>query len=73
MEFQEGDTSQRTNLEAARQEFTQAYDALKARLGQLFTLYDTGETDVALDGLEEVAATRGYLRRVLENLNQTLG
>lgn len=73
MEFQGGDESQRTNLEVAREEFTEAYDALKARLAQLFIAYDDGETDVALDAMQEVAATRGYLRRVLDNLNKTLG
>ena len=72
MEFQDGDESQRTNLEAAHVEFTEAYDALKARLSQLFATYDRGETEAALDGMQEVAATRGYLRRVLDNLNKTL-
>jgi molecular chaperone HscB len=73
MEFQDGDESQRANLEVAREEFTGAYDALKAKLNQLFATYDAGETETALDGMQEVAATRGYLRRVLDNLNKTLG
>jgi molecular chaperone HscB len=70
LEFQDGDESQRKNLVAAQREFTEAYDALKARLGQLFTAYDAGETESALDGMQEVAATRGYLRRVLDNLSK---
>ncbi|WP_394792819.1 Fe-S protein assembly co-chaperone HscB [Armatimonas sp.] len=72
MEFQDGDESQRTHLEAAHVEFTEAYAALKARLSQLFTAYDSGETETALDGMQEVAATRGYIRRVLDNLNRAL-
>ena len=72
MEFQDGDESQRTNLEASRAEFTEAYEALKVRLTQLFATYDAGEIEIALDGMQEIAATRGYLRRVLDNLNKTL-
>lgn len=73
MEFEDGDTSQRASLESAREEFTEAYDALKTKLTALFIRYDAGEIEAALDGMQEVAATRGYLRRVLENLNRTLG
>jgi molecular chaperone HscB len=73
MEFQDGDESQRSSLEAARVEFSEAYDTLKARLGELFLTYDTGDVQTALDGMQEVASTRGYLRRVLDNLNKTLG
>ena len=73
MEFQDGDESQRGNLEASRVEFSEAYDALKAKLVQLFLAYDAGDVQTALDGMQEVAATRGYLRRVLDNLNKTLG
>ena len=73
MEFQEGDENQRSSLEAARVEFSEAYDALKAKLHQLFRTYDAGEMETALDGMQEVAATRGYLRRVLDNLHKTLG
>jgi molecular chaperone HscB len=73
MEFQDGDESQRENLVAAQVEFSEAYDALKTRLSQLFTDYDAGEREAALDGMQEVAATRGYLRRVLDNLHKTLG
>jgi molecular chaperone HscB len=72
MEFHDGDESQRASLEAAQVEFTEAYDALKARLAQLFATYDAGDTETALDGMQEVAATRGYLRRVLDNLNRTI-
>ena len=73
MEFQDGDESQRSSLETARVEFTEAYDVLKARLLQLFLAYDAGDVQPALDGMQEVATTRGYLRRVLDNLNKTLG
>jgi hypothetical protein len=73
MEFKDGDESQRENLVAAQVEFSEAYDSLKARLSQLFTDYDAGEREAALDGMQEVAATRGYLRRVLDNLHKTLG
>lgn len=73
MEFHEGDESQRPALEAARMEFTDAYEALKAQLQAAFIQYDAGQHDTALDQLQQVAATRGYLRRVLENLTQTLG
>jgi molecular chaperone HscB len=73
LEFQEGDQSQRRVLEAAREEFTVAYDGLRVRLGELFLRYDVGEKEAALDGMQEVAAVRGYLRRVLDNLNKTLG
>ena len=73
MEFQDGDESQRSNLVVARAEFSEAYDALKVRLTQLFATYDAGERKIALDGMQEIAATRGYLRRVLDNLNKTLG
>ncbi len=73
MEFQDGDESQRSSLEAARVEFTEAYEALKTKLGQLFLAYDSGDTETALDGMQDVVATRGYLRRVLDNLNKNLG
>lgn len=73
MEFQEGDESQRGNLEAARAEFSAAYDALKTQLHASFARFDSGAVESALDEMQEVASTRGYLRRVLENLNKTLG
>lgn len=73
MEFQDGDESQRHYLESARTEFTDAYHALKIQLYACFARFDAGSVEQALDGMQEVAATRGYLRRVLENLNKTLG
>lgn len=76
MEFQEaraeGDadtlTRLRPELSALRDDFQAAYDALKARLGDLFAQYDAGQRDTALDGIEVIVGERGYLRRVLENL-----
>ena len=73
MEFQDGDESQRRYLETAREEFAAAYETLREKLSQLFTVYDAGDKEPALEGMQEVAATRGYLRRVLDNLHKTLG
>lgn len=62
----------RPDLEAAKTEFEAAYETLRGRLAELFARYDAGERDAALDGLGDVVGTRGYLRRVLTNLDKTL-
>jgi len=81
MEYQEArlddddDTMRRLTpaLTEARTEFTDAYGALAGRLTALFAAFDTN-TDRAgvLAQVAEVVGTRGYLRRVLTNLNGTL-
>lgn len=64
----------RPTLEESRREFQSAYDALKERLTGLFARWDAEEdrTEI-LAGITEVIGIRGYLRRVLSNLSQTLG
>lgn len=60
-------------LMEARAEFGDAYESLAERLDGLFTAFDAN-TDRAgvLAQVAEVVGTRGYLRRVLTNLNGTL-
>jgi molecular chaperone HscB len=63
----------RPTLEEAKQEFESAYGAMADRARALFTRWDAGDDRAAvLDGLADVVGTRGYLRRVLTNLNGTL-
>lgn len=63
----------RPALIEARGEFQSAYDRLRDGLGPLFARWDAGEDrEAVLDGVAEVVGTRGYLRRVLTNLNGTL-
>ena len=60
-------------LEAAKTEFEAAYEQLRDRLSGLFGRWDSGDNRTAvLDGIAQVVGTRGYLRRVLTNLNGTL-
>jgi molecular chaperone HscB len=81
MEYQEArldddeETMQRLQptLQEARTEFTDAYNGMASRLGDLFARYDAGEDRAGvLSEVAEVVGTRGYLRRVLTNLNGTL-
>ena len=83
MEYQEArldddaDTMRRLtpDLSDARTEFHAAYTALSERLSGLFAAFDSGDTQVragVLGQLAEVVGTRGYLRRVLTNLDGTL-
>jgi molecular chaperone HscB len=63
----------RPQLVEAKQEFEAAYRGMAERLHDLFHRYDTGiGREKVLDELAEVAGTRGYLRRVLTNLDKTL-
>ena len=63
----------RPTLVEARQEFEAAYAALADRLRALFAHWDVGNDHAAvLDGITTIVGTRGYLRRVLSNLNGTL-
>lgn len=83
MEFQEArmeddeETMARLSpqLDEARQEFRQAYEGMAERLHGLFARWDAGEADreAVLDGITAVVGTRGYLRRVLDNLDKALG
>ena len=60
-------------LTDARATFGDAYAALAERLTALFAAYDSGNDRAgALASLVEVVGTRGYLRRVLTNLDGTL-
>jgi Fe-S protein assembly co-chaperone HscB len=60
-------------LEEAKVDFEAAYEALRGNLGGLFARWDTGENRPAvLDAIAGIVGTRGYLRRVLSNLNGTL-
>jgi molecular chaperone HscB len=61
------------SLREARSEFAAAYDNLKSRLAELFAHFDGGEREAALDGIAEIVGTRGYLRRVLTNLDCVVG
>ncbi|MBC8135565.1 MAG: Fe-S protein assembly co-chaperone HscB [Fibrella sp.] len=63
----------RPMLSEGRTEFADAYDRLAERLQSLFAAYDS-DTDRAgvLHSVAEVVGTRGYLRRVLTNLDGTL-
>ncbi len=81
MEYQEarldgdGETMERLRpmLVEGRTEFADAYDRLAQGLQPLFAAYDsnTGRAGV-LSRVAEVVGTRGYLRRVLTNLDGTL-
>jgi molecular chaperone HscB len=65
--------SLRPTLEAAKMEFEAAYAGMAERLYGLFARWDAGEDkNTLLDGIAEVVGTRGYLRRVLSNLTNTL-
>ncbi|MBC8143054.1 MAG: Fe-S protein assembly co-chaperone HscB [Armatimonadetes bacterium] len=60
-------------LTEARTEFTDAYETLAGRLSGLFAAFDSGDDRAGvLASVAEVVGTRGYLRRVLTNLNGTL-
>ncbi len=63
----------RPELDVGRAEFSQAYDRLSDQLQGVFEHYD-GATDraAALETLAGIVGTRGYLRRVLTNLDGTL-
>jgi molecular chaperone HscB len=66
-------TRLRPTLEEAKGEFEAAYAKMGERLHGLFARWDTGEPkEVVLDEIASVVGTRGYLRRVLTNLNGTL-
>lgn len=63
----------RPTLESSKVEFEAAYEALRGRLATLFARWDGGDDHAAvLDAIAQVVGTRGYLRRVLTNLNGTL-
>jgi molecular chaperone HscB len=63
----------RPTLEEAKTEFEAAYAGMADRLNTLFARWDAGnDRNTVLDGIAEVVGTRGYLRRVLTNLNGTL-
>ena len=64
----------RPMLAQGRAEFADAYNRLSERLQSLFAAYDSGtdRTEV-LKSVADVVGTRGYLRRVLTNLDGTLG
>lgn len=60
-------------LLAAKTEFEAAYAVMASRLDDLFRRWDAGaDRNRLLDELAEVVGTRGYLRRVLTNLEKTL-
>jgi len=61
-------------LDEARQEFRGTYEGMAERLHGLFARWDAGEDrEAVLDGIAAVVGTRGYLRRVLDNLDKALG
>jgi molecular chaperone HscB len=63
----------RPTLEEAKREFEATYASMAERLYSLFARWDAGDDrDAVLDGITEVVGTRGYLRRVLSNLSNTL-
>lgn len=63
----------RPELDAARDTFRETYSGMASRLSDLFARYDSGDDRAGvLDALAAVASTRGYLRRVLTNLDGTL-
>lgn len=63
----------RPTLEESKGEFEAAYTQLADKLRALFVRWDTGEArETVLDEIAAVVGTRGYLRRVLTNLNGTL-
>lgn len=60
-------------LVEARAEFAAAYEGMASRLAELFARYDANDDRAGvLNGIAEVVGTRGYLRRVLTNLDGTL-
>ncbi|MBC8102684.1 MAG: Fe-S protein assembly co-chaperone HscB [Cytophagales bacterium] len=64
----------RPTLEEAKGEFEAAYAGLADKLRALFARWDAGDDrETLLDELAGISGTRGYLRRVLTNLNGTLG
>ena len=64
----------RPTLEEAKGEFEAAYTRLAEKLRALFVRWDAGEEhETVLNEVAAVVGTRGYLRRVLTNLNGTLG
>ena len=71
-EFSEGDESRRAELLSARADFAARYDALKTELRALFARYDSGETEPTLDEITQIAAIRGYYRRVVTNVDAAL-
>ncbi|GAB4455017.1 MAG: co-chaperone HscB [Armatimonadaceae bacterium] len=82
MEFQEAQADDdaetaerlRPQLEEARKTFEQAYTEMADRLNAQFERWDAGEDRAAvLDAMSEVIGIRGYLRRVLTNLQNMLG
>jgi molecular chaperone HscB len=63
----------RPTLEESKGEFEAAYTRLADKLRALFVRWDAGEDrEKVLNEIAEVVGTRGYLRRVLTNLNGTL-
>jgi molecular chaperone HscB len=63
----------RPTLEEAKAEFEAAYTGRADRLQSLFARWDAGDDrNGVLDAIAEVVGTRGYLRRVLTNLNGIL-
>jgi molecular chaperone HscB len=63
----------RPTLDEARAEFEAAYAGMAERLNGLFARWDAGDDrNAVLDGIAGVVGTRGYLRRVLSNLANTL-
>lgn len=81
MEFQEAkmddddETMNRLHpqLAEAKVEFEATYNAMADRLHALFARWDAGEDrETLLNGIASVVGTRGYLRRVLSNLNNAL-
>ena len=81
MEYQEarldGDNAKmdrlRPTLLEAHEEFQAAYHRQRESLSPLFARWDANDNrEAVLDGIAQVVGTRGYLRRVLTNLNGTL-
>ena len=63
----------RPSLMVAKAEFEAAYAGMADRLRALFVRWDAGDDRAGLlDGIAEIIGTRGYLRRVLSNLETTL-
>ena len=63
----------RPTLEESKTEFEAAYTRLADKLRALFVRWDAGEShETVLNEIAAVVGTRGYLRRVLTNLNGTL-
>jgi molecular chaperone HscB len=71
-DYAEGDSSLREELLGARTEFAARYDAYKADLIALFARYDSGDTEAALDEITQIAALRGYPRRVVTNIDAAI-